>query len=119
VSLKIAGRLFAGPFPLEKTVVRKNHDPAVFAIISREGKPWNPLFHILEVGETGPDGVTFEEHPASAQWRDMAAAAAGTVGVYLLSMARAEHGDDTRRQLAEDIRTRYSPPTGYVPITGM
>ncbi len=119
MSLKIAGRLFAGPFPVEKTVVRKNHQPAVYAVISREGKPWNPVFRLLEVGETGEDGIVFAEHAARPQWEEQAKAGQGAVGIYLYDMARSQCDAAARQAQVEEIRARYTPPTGIIPITGM
>ncbi len=115
MSLKIAGALFAGPFPFEKTAIRKNQNPAVFAIVSREGEPWNPVFRLIDVGESGAGGVSFAEHPSVARWKELAT---GEVGVYLLQRPRSEIPDDKRQALVEEIRDSYDPPNGTVAIHG-
>lgn len=116
MGLKIAGQLFAGPFPFDKTSIRRNHNPAVFAIISREGAPWNPEFRLIDVGESGQEGLRFAEHPSLGQWQ---AASDGEVGVYLLQRPRSELSDNDRLALVQEIRDSYDPPNGRVAIHGI
>ncbi|CAO3441345.1 hypothetical protein [Azospirillum endophyticum] len=116
MSLKIAGQLFAGPFPLDETTVRHNHAPAVFVVIAKEGKPWNPIFRVVAVGETG-DGIKFHEHPQREEW---IAAANGQMPVlYLYAMPRSESSTADRQALVDAIIARYPLPNGIVPISGM
>lgn len=115
MSLKIAGRLFAGPFPLDETEVRHNQAPVVFVVIAKEGKPWNPVFRVLGAGESG-DGLAFRDHPRRAEWL-MEAGQAPVL--YFLAMPRSESSAADRQMLVEEIVARYAPPVGTVPISGM
>lgn len=116
MSLKIATQLFAGPFPLNETAVRHNQAPAVFVVIAKEGKPWNPVFRVLAAGETG-SGMAFREHPQRMEW---IAATSGSMPVlYLHAMPRSDNSTADRQALVEAIIARYPPPNGIVPISGM
>lgn len=117
MGLKIANYLFTGPFPLEKAVVRRNHEPAVFAIISKEGEPWNPMFRVLELGETGDDGVVFRDHAAHDHWLETSA---GRAAVYLYTMPRRDGlVAADRLKVIENIKATCAPPDGVVSLQGM
>jgi hypothetical protein len=116
MGLKISGRLFYGPYPIEKVVVKKNHAPAVFAIVSRTGDPWNPLFRLIDVGFSGGDGMVLADHPCRVEWEREND---GVLQVYLLDLKRHE-GDPVARAQAiiEEYRERYRPPKGFVSLAG-
>ncbi len=119
MSLRIAGHLFTGPFTVDEMVVRKNHDPAVFAVISREGKPWSPIFRLLDVGETGDEGLVFKSHPQRDDWERLSSSESGVLGIYVYSMPRAQFAPQARSDLVQEIRTQYAPPRGEVRISGL
>jgi hypothetical protein len=116
MGLKISGRLFYGPSPIDKVVIKKNHAPAVFAIVSRTGDPWNPLFRLIDVGFSGTEGIVLADHPRRSQWE---AENDGVLQVYLLDLKRHE-GDPTARAQAiiEEYRQRYEPPNGFISLAG-
>lgn len=114
MSLKIGDHLFTGPFQVDKTRVRANHPPAVYAIICKGGQPWDPTFRLLDVGETGENGIVFAEHERLAQWE---ADNDGELCVYLLQRESNDRFDlEARESLVEDLRTRYDPPQGMVQL---
>ena len=116
MALKIADHLFTGPFDVEKTVVRKNHLPAVYAVLSKEGQPWDPLFRVLEIGASGQDGITFSNHARRGEWT---ARARGQICVYLMSLEGPEWQDVAARQsLAEQLGARHVPPNDVIGVTG-
>jgi hypothetical protein len=108
MSLTIAGRLFTGPFLLDKAVVRANQDPAVYAIVVKQGQAWDPRFHLLDVGQTGEGGMIFARHPARSRWE--AVAAGGAPMVYFHVMSRAEADTAAREGMLARLRDAYPEP---------
>lgn len=115
MSLKICGYLFYGPFELAQTVVKPNHTPVVFAIVCRDGEPWDPIFRLIDVGYSDAQGIQFASHPDRATWQ--AACGGGSLGVYLFDAAPQDGFNETvRRDLAQRIRVDLEPPQGRIPI---
>lgn len=110
MALKIAGRLFTGPVPVTEAVVAPNHQPAVFAVVSKEGDPWDPRFRLVAVGQTGESGTCFASHPDAAQWQGNGPC----VGVYLFAVPRDEGGEVEREEIVTDILAQYSPPHAVI-----
>jgi hypothetical protein len=108
MSLTIAGGLFTGPFPLDKAAVRANQDPAIYAIVVKQGQAWDPRFHLLDVGETGEAGMIFARHPARARWEAVAAGRAPMV--YFHAMSRAEADAAAREGVLTRLRDAYPEP---------
>jgi hypothetical protein len=116
MGLKISGRLFYGPSPIEKVVIKRNHPPAVFAIVSRTGDPWNPLFRLIDVGFTGSEGMVLADHPRRSEWE---AQNDGVLQVYLLDLKRHEGDPATRAQaIIDEYGERYRPPKGFISLAG-
>lgn len=116
MGLKISGLLFYGPAPLEQVVVKKNHSPVVFAIVSRTGEPWNPIFRLLAVGFSGLDGLILADHPDVATWQ---AENDGVLQVYLLDLKRKDGDPATRaQQIIADFREQFDPPRGFISLAG-
>lgn len=117
MSLKIASALFAGPYEPDKTKVRVNQAACVYVVISREGKPYNPTFRVIDVADSSRAAIDFATHPGRTYWD---AEAAGEVGIYLFRPDASEpEASAIREQLVAAIRERYRPPLGLVPIDGM
>ena len=116
MGLKISGRLFYGPSTVDKVVIKRNHAPAVFAIVSRTGDPWNPMFRLIDVGFSGTEGIVLADHPRRAEWE---AENDGVLPVYLLDLKRHE-GDPAERaqEIIEEYRQRYQPPKGFISLAG-
>jgi hypothetical protein len=114
MGLKISGRLFYGPSAIDKVVIKQNHSPAVFAIVSRTGDPWNPLFRLIDVGFSGTEGMVLADHQHRSVWE---AENDGVLQVYLLDLKRRE-GDPTARAQAiiDEYRERYQPPKGFISL---
>jgi hypothetical protein len=108
MSLTIAGRLFTGPFNLETTVVRPNHQPAVFAIVAKRGEPWDPQFIMIGSGETGESGLVFSSHASRAVWEQTAGEQRPTV--YLHTMPKISCGAADRETLVAELRKAYPEP---------
>jgi len=116
MGLKISGRLFYGPSPIDKVVIKSNHPPAVFAIVSRTGEPWNPQFRLIDVGFSGTDGMVLADHARRAEW---AAENDGVLQVYLLDLKRHEGDPAARAQaIIAEYRERYDPPKGFISLAG-
>lgn len=116
MGLKISGLLFYGPAPLEQVVVKKNHSPVVFAIVSRSGETWNPFFRLLDVGFSGLDGLVLSEHPDVAKWQTEND---GVLQVYLLDLKRKDGDPATRaQQIIADFREQFDPPRGFISLAG-
>jgi hypothetical protein len=116
MGLKISGRLFYGPSAVDKVVIKKNHAPAVFAIVSRTGDPWNPLFRLIDVGFSGTEGMVLADHPRRAEWDDEND---GVLQVYLLDLKRHEGDPAARAQaIIAEYRERYQPPKGFISLAG-
>lgn len=114
MGLKISGRLFYGPSPVDQVVVKKNHSPAVFAIVSRSGESWNPIFRLLDVGYSGDEGMILSDHPKVGQWE---AENDGALQVYLLDLKRKD-GDPAERAKAiiDEFCAKYQPPKGIISL---
>lgn len=111
MSLKICDHLFYGPFKIDATIVKPNHVPVVFAIVAREGKPWDPRFRLLDVGFSPAGGLVFADHPQRSTWEQQAT---GTVGIYLLDVPG--QNEAHRHDIAEMIRKTLNPPNGVIQI---
>ncbi len=114
MALKIAERLFTGPYALDESRVRKNQSAAVYAIISRSGEPWNPTFRLIDVDETGDQGVHFRTHEKRPEWERYND---GELSIYFFYMSvRAGHTADQRRWLVDAIKAQYDPPNGMISL---
>jgi hypothetical protein len=117
MSLKILSHLFTGPFDLDDAKVRFNQDPVVFAIVCRDGQPWNPEFSLIAVDKSGSDGVVFKDHLSRGEWEN---ACEGRLGVYFLPCPKADKQDvDPRNMIVDEICEALEPPGGLIPIQGM
>jgi len=116
MGLKISGRLFYGPSPIEKVIIRHNHPPAVFAIVSRTGDPWNPQFRLIDMGFTGDQGMVLADHPHRPAWEREND---GILQVYLLDLKRHEGDPATRAQhIIDECHELYRPPKGIISLAG-
>ena len=116
MGLKISGRLFYGPSSVDQVVVKKNHSPVVFVIVSRVGEAWNPIFRLLDVGFSGTDGMVLAEHSGVAAWE---AENDGVLQVYLLDLKRKDGDPAARAQaIIEEYREQYQPPKGFISLAG-
>jgi len=104
MSLKIGGHLFTGPFPIDKTEVRANQVPVVYAVIVKKGHPWAPSHSVLAIGFSEDSGLRFADHPSAAQWQNEKAV------VYLYYAPRSRYSRSDRQRLASEIGLQYSPP---------
>jgi hypothetical protein len=111
MSLKLAGYLFTGPFPIPTTEIRANQVPVVFAIVAKGGQSWAPVFRVIDVGASPDEGLRFAEHQGSEDWKPQAGE---TVGVYLFYAPRSEYTAMDRERIAEALRREYDPPRGLV-----
>jgi len=116
MGLKLSKFLFTGPFSLDKTVVRRNQNPVVFAIVSKEGEPWNPVFRLIDVGASDLSGIQFSTHPNRATWEETAD---GEIGVYVLDFSRKEvELEDKRSEVVDSLKAAFDPPNGFIPLQG-
>jgi len=97
MSLKLAGYLFTGPFPIATTEVRANQVPVIFAIIAKGGQSWAPVFRVIDVGASPDEGMRFADHQRSKDWKPQAGE---SVGVYLFYAARSEHTASDRKRIS-------------------
>lgn len=112
MALKIAGYLFTGPYEIEKTIVRRNHAPVVYAILSKEGPPWDPIFRVIEVGASGDDGISFSSDQRRDSWK---IAAKGQLCLYLMPLEGSDGKDPAiRKQLATEISKVYVAPNDII-----
>src|SRR5882757_4592053 len=111
MALKLAGHLFTGPFPIEATEIKSNQTPVVFAVIAKEGRPWAPVFKVIEIGFTPDEGTEFSQHPRAAEWMNRSSDAAA---LYFLYMSRPEFTEIDRRQLAQELGAKYQPVNGEI-----
>jgi hypothetical protein len=111
MSLKLAGHLFTGPFPIATTEIRANQVPVVFAIVAKGGQSWAPVFRVVDVGASPDEGMRFADHHRCKDWNPQAGE---TVDVYLFYAARSEYTAVDRERIAEALRREYDPPRGLV-----
>lgn len=114
MGLKISGRLFYGPLSFDQVIVKKNHSPVVFAVVSRTGDPWNPNFRLLDIGYSGSDGMVLSQHANVGRWQ---AENDGVLQIYLLDLKR-QDGDPAERAAAliAEYRAKYQPPKGSISL---
>lgn len=108
MSIKLAGHLFTGPFPVDTTEVRANQVPVVYAVIAKEGQSWAPTFRVIDLGASPDEGLRFSDHPQRSAWGEP------SISVYLLYLPRTKHTAADREQLATELRRHYDPPNGFV-----
>jgi hypothetical protein len=111
MSLKLAGLLFTGPFPIETTEVRANQSPVVYAVVAKKEPSWAPVFRIVDVQAASDQGVRFADHPHRPTW---AAQPGESVGIYLFNAPRSQYGSADRERIAEELRKKYDPPNGVL-----
>lgn len=109
MSLTLLGRLFTGPFPIESTEIRANQSPVVFAIIAKGGKPWAPVFRVVDIDASPDVGLRLAEHPRRATWM---IGPSETIGAYLFYAPRSEFNASERQSIADELRRQYDPPRG-------
>lgn len=116
MGLKLSNFLFTGPFNIEETIVRGNQNPVVFAIISKEGEPWNPSFRLLDVGVSDLEGVRFSTHTDRPMWETEAN---GDIGIYLLDFPRKDPDLlEKRIKVVATLKSMFNPPNGTIPLQG-
>lgn len=111
MSLKLAGRLFTGPFPIDTTEVRANQVPVIYAIIAKGGPSWAPVFRIVDIQASADNGLRFCEHPHRKDWIPQAGE---SLGVYLFYTSRSEYSEIDRLHIAEELRAKYRPPASLL-----
>ena len=111
MSIKLAGRLFTGPFPVETSEVRANQIPAVFAVVAKGGQAWAPVFRVVDVGATPEAGIRFAEHPQRSHWQPRVGE---SIGIYLFYAPRSEFTIVDREQIAQELRRQYEAPNDVV-----
>jgi hypothetical protein len=111
MSLKLAGYLFTGPFPIDTTAIRPNQTPVVYAVIAKGGPSWAPVFRVVDVGATPDDGLRFDEYPRRVDWTG---GPEESLGLYLLYMKRSEYSAADRQSIASQLRQQYDPPRGLI-----
>jgi hypothetical protein len=116
MALKISGHLFTGPYDLDKTVVRRNHLPVIYAVLSKEGPPWDPMFRVIDVGASGEEGIAFGLDARRDGWK---AGAKGQVCLYMMPLETSEYRTlEEREALADALRAQHAPPNDIIGISG-
>jgi hypothetical protein len=116
MSLKIGHHLFTGPMNLAETKVRANQIPVVFAVVCKEGAPWNPVFRLIDVDVSDAGGTVFAGHPHRSDWEK---AASGTLSLYIFEPEKGQRFEAAdRAALVADLRRTYEPPRGVITLTG-
>src|SRR5262245_14039453 len=111
MSLKLAGHLFTGPFPIDSTELRANQTPVVFAIVAKGGPAWAPAFRVVDIGASPDEGIRFSAHVRRADWT---AQAGESLGLYLLDLPRSAYAFADRERVTAELRRQYDPPHGHV-----
>lgn len=112
MSLKITDQLFTGPFDLAKARRRSNHPAVVYAVISRGGEPWDPVFQLIDIGDTSGRDTDFVELAVSADW---ASHAASDLQIYFLdTLPDGENTLEMRTDIISRIREKLNPPHGTI-----
>jgi hypothetical protein len=111
MSLKLAGRLFTGPFPVDTTEVRANQVPVVYAIVAKGGPSWAPVFRVVDIGSSPEQGMSFAVHSSRADW---VVRPGETLGIYLFYTRRSQYSAADRERMVYDLRQRYDPPKGFI-----
>jgi len=111
MSLKLAGHLFTGPFPIDGTEIRPNQSPVVYAVIAKGGPSWAPVFRVVAIGSSPDAGIRFAAHPDRSRW---VARSGEALGIYLFYARRSEFSATDREEMAADLRRRYTPPNSFI-----
>jgi hypothetical protein len=108
MAVKLANYLFTGPLAIAGATHRSNRKETVFAIISKAGSSWDPVFRLLDLGRTGPQGIVFATDPRAGHWRDGDGRPAS---VYLLDVATQFELADELDEVMKTILARYPIPS--------
>lgn len=111
MGLKIAGRLFSGPYPMDTFKRRANQSQVVYAVVSRSGMIWDPDFHLVDVGTTDDDGCEFKKIMAEADWKPIND---GTLMLFVDFLDNRRTKRTEREAIVAQIRDAYEIPGGYI-----
>jgi len=111
MSIKLAGYLFTGPFPLDTTEVRANQAPVVYAVVAKGGQSWAPIFRVVDLGVSPEQGLRFADHPCRTNW---VAEHGESLSIYLFYAPRSAYSLTDREEMAARLRGQYDPPRGFV-----
>lgn len=111
MGLKIAGRLFSGPYPMETFRRRANQPQVVYAVVSRSGPGWDPVYRLVDVGTSGDAGLEFARVAAEAAWQPIDG---GTLLLFVdfIDDRRTTHQE--RAQIVQQVREAYEIPGGII-----
>jgi hypothetical protein len=113
MAIKIAGRLFTGPFSIDSMQIRSNRAPVVYVIVRKGGDAWDPIFRLIDVGESAGADFALADHPSRASWGE----SRDEVGVYLFEMNGEHKGtDEERRAIAAGICEQYATPNDEISV---
>jgi len=117
MGLKLGGYLFSGPFDLGKAKVRKHQKAVVFGIICREGKAWDPVFRVIDIDQSGSEGIVFAEDERMSEWSEKGGE---NISVYYLEDDNGvTETVEGRSSLVNDLRSSFPPPNATVSVDGM
>lgn len=111
MSIKLAGHLFTGPFPIDTTEVRANQVPVVYAVIAKGGQSWAPVFRIVDLGASPDEGMRFTDHPRCGDW---VGEPGESLGIYLFYAPHSAYSPADREDMATRLRDQYDPPRGFI-----
>lgn len=113
MGLKIASRLFSGPYGMSTFKRRRNQSAVIYAVVSKSGPPWDPDHHLVDLGTHDDDGLDFAALARAKSWQPIGE---GTLMLFIYFL------DDRRTTLAEreaelaEMRSRLEIPGAFIPI---
>lgn len=113
MGLKIANRLFSGPYDMAKFRRRKNQSAVIYAIISKSGPSWDPNHHLVAVDTHGDEGLDFTEVAEAADWP---CPEGGSLCLFVDFLDNHKTTAETRRKIVDEIRQTLDVPGAFIPI---
>jgi len=113
MGLKIASRLFSGPYSMQTFKRRANQSQVLFAVVSKSGPSWDPDHHLIDIGTHDDEGVNFAAVAEVADWESI------NGGTLLLFVDFFDNRRTTRTErdaFVEEIRSAYKIPGAYIRI---
>lgn len=113
MGLKIADRLYSGPYDMQTFRRRKNHTPVIYAIISKSGLPWDPDHHIIDIGTHPDEGMEFAAVAADHSWEPVSD---GKLMLFIDFLDNRRTTIEERFSEIERVRNQLDIPGGYIPL---
>lgn len=113
MGLKIASRLFSGPYDISKFKRRRNQTSVIYAVVSKSGPPWDPEHYLIDIGTHGDDGLDFAAVFSAADWEPIND---GQLMLFVYFLENRRSTVDERTSIVARMRKDVGDQGAFIPI---